>query len=108
MPVIQYTADTIPASAKLAVDSAAVALTKRLAAVAGFNAGIKFCADAGAQQQADYHAAQMELIRVQTEWFKSRLAEQDEEKKYRDAYLDQLSDLRSAVEKMAGINTEQV
>lgn len=106
MAVIQYNADTIPASAKLAVDAAAVALTKRLAAVAGFNAGVAFCAANGAQQHAEYHAAQMELIRVQTEWFKSRLAEQDAEKNYRDAYLDHLSDLRKAVEKVAGIKNE--
>lgn len=83
MAVTQYNADTIPASAKFQVDAAAVALTKRLAAVAGFNAGIAFCADAGAQQQRDYHAAQMELIRVQTEWFKARLAEQDAETQHR-------------------------
>lgn len=115
MPVNQYNADTIPASAKVAVDAAAVALTKRLAAVAGFNAGIKFCADTGAQQQADYHAAQMELIRVQTEWFTSRLAEQPAEAEHRRTCVELIQRqsraqeaLVSVIEQATGKKAEEI
>lgn len=103
MAVTQYTADTIPAEAKAAVDAAAVKGTKRLCAVAGFNAGYDIGYQAGiaaAVAAGDKLAAEERQLRI--DWYRAAAESRMDDKAYRTAYLDHLSELREAVQVLAG------